>query len=127
MYQKQRGFKSLKFKNRKGTIFHDADWIAGVDYDENIPQDAEDDEAYEDDENEDPEDEEKIDDKYDRIGKDELEDLIEDKREQANPNQHHEDEDPGKDETKAEEESEDNQTAVVSNQETEYGIARKQS
>jgi hypothetical protein len=29
------GFKSLKFKNQKGTIFHDADWIAGVDYDEN--------------------------------------------------------------------------------------------
>jgi hypothetical protein len=36
------GFKTLKFKNRKGTIFHDADWIAGVDYDDNIPQDAED-------------------------------------------------------------------------------------
>jgi hypothetical protein len=32
------GFKSLKFKNRKGAIFHDADWIAGVDYDENIQQ-----------------------------------------------------------------------------------------
>jgi hypothetical protein len=34
------GFKSLKFKNRKVAIFHDADWIAGVDYDENIQQDA---------------------------------------------------------------------------------------
>jgi hypothetical protein len=32
------GFKSLKFKNCKGTIFHDADWIAGVDNDENIQQ-----------------------------------------------------------------------------------------
>jgi hypothetical protein len=30
------GFKSLKFKNRKGAIFHNADWIAGVEYDENI-------------------------------------------------------------------------------------------
>jgi hypothetical protein len=29
------GFTSLKFKNRKGAIFHNADWIAGVDYDEN--------------------------------------------------------------------------------------------
>jgi hypothetical protein len=28
---KDQGFKSLKFKNRKGAIFHDADWIAGVD------------------------------------------------------------------------------------------------
>jgi hypothetical protein len=27
------GFKSLKFKNRNGVIYHDADWIAGVDYD----------------------------------------------------------------------------------------------
>jgi hypothetical protein len=32
------GFKSLKFKNQKGAIFHDADWIAGVDYDESIQQ-----------------------------------------------------------------------------------------
>jgi hypothetical protein len=32
------GFKSLKFQNRKGAIFHNADWIAGVDYDENIEQ-----------------------------------------------------------------------------------------
>jgi hypothetical protein len=55
------GFKSLQFKNQKGAIFHDADWIAGVDYDENIPQDAEDDEAYDDDENEDPEDDKNID------------------------------------------------------------------
>ena len=29
------GFKSLKFKNRHGVIFHDTDWIAGVDYDRN--------------------------------------------------------------------------------------------
>jgi phosphopantothenoylcysteine synthetase/decarboxylase len=29
----QQGFKSLKFKNRKGVIYHDANWIAGVDYD----------------------------------------------------------------------------------------------
>jgi hypothetical protein len=30
----QQGFKSLKFKNRNGVIYHDADWIAGVDYDD---------------------------------------------------------------------------------------------
>jgi hypothetical protein len=30
----QQGFKSLKFKNRNGVIYHNADWIAGVDYDD---------------------------------------------------------------------------------------------
>ena len=29
------GFKSLKIKNRCGVIFHDTDWIAGMDYDRN--------------------------------------------------------------------------------------------
>ena len=29
------GFKSLKIKNRRGVIFHDTDWIAGMDYDRN--------------------------------------------------------------------------------------------
>jgi hypothetical protein len=82
------GFKSLKFKNHKGAIFHDADWIAGVDYDENIQQDTDDDEAYEDDENGDQEQDEEIDDKYNRIDEEELEDLIKDQREQANPNQY---------------------------------------
>ena len=28
------GFKNLKFKNRHGVIFHDADWLAGVDYED---------------------------------------------------------------------------------------------
>jgi hypothetical protein len=54
------GFKTLKFKNCKGTIYHDADWIAGVDYAKNIQQDSQDDEAYDDDENEDPEEDENI-------------------------------------------------------------------
>jgi hypothetical protein len=117
---KDQGFKTLKFKNRKGAIFHNADWIAGVDYDDNIPQDAEDNKAYDDNENEDPDDDENIDDEYDRIDEDELEDLIEDKREQTNPNQHHEDEEQGADEAKGEEEEpEDNGTAVISEQETE--------
>jgi hypothetical protein len=30
----QQGFKSLKFENRNGVIYHDADWITGVDYDD---------------------------------------------------------------------------------------------
>jgi hypothetical protein len=117
---KDQGFKTLKFKNQKGPIFHDADWITGVDYDDNTPQDAEDNEAYDDDENEDPEDDENIDDEYDRIDEDELEDLIEDEREQTNPNQHLEDEEQGEQETEGEEEEpEDNGTAIISEQETE--------
>jgi hypothetical protein len=57
------GFKSLKFKNRKGAIFHNADWIAGVDYDENTQQEDDDDKEYDDKENEDP-DEDIKDDQY---------------------------------------------------------------
>jgi hypothetical protein len=35
------GFKSLKFKNRHGIIMQDADWTAGVDYDDfNLPGDT---------------------------------------------------------------------------------------
>jgi hypothetical protein len=75
-----------------------------VDYDDNIPQDAEDDKAYDDDENEDPEDDENINNEYDRIGADELEDLIEDEREQTNPNQHLKDEEQGADKAEGEEE-----------------------
>ena len=30
----KQGFKNLKFKNRHGVIFHDADWLAGVDYED---------------------------------------------------------------------------------------------
>jgi hypothetical protein len=114
------GFKSLKFKNRKGTIFHNADWIAGVDYDENIQQDADDDEASEDDENRDQEQEKEIDEEYNRIDEEEIEDLIQDQWEQANPNQHCEDEEQGKDEAKEEEEqSDDNANAVILEQGTD--------
>jgi hypothetical protein len=117
---KDQGFKTLKFKNRKGAIFHNADWIAGVDYDDNIPQDTEDKEAYDDNENEDPEDDENIDSEYDQINEDELKDLIEDEREQTNPNQHLEDEEQGAAKAEGEEEEpEDDRTAVISKQETE--------
>jgi hypothetical protein len=80
------GFKSLKFKNCKGAIFHDADWIARVDYDENIQQEDDYDEDYDENDNNDP-DEDIDDDQYDRIDKDELEDQSKDAKED-NPNQH---------------------------------------
>jgi hypothetical protein len=39
----KQGFKSLKFKNRHGVIFHDTDWIAGVDYNDHDDENEEDD------------------------------------------------------------------------------------
>jgi hypothetical protein len=39
------GFKSMKFKNRKGVIFFDTDWIAGVDYEEDDIEDNDDEDA----------------------------------------------------------------------------------
>jgi hypothetical protein len=51
----QQGSKSLKFKNRNGVIYHDADWIAGVDYDD--PDDIENEENNEDEEYDNEEDE----------------------------------------------------------------------
>ena len=50
----KQGFKNLKFKNRQGVIFHDADWLAGVDYEDEdedeCEEDADKDEEYEDNE-----------------------------------------------------------------------------
>jgi hypothetical protein len=106
------GFKSLKFKNQTGIIFHNADWIAGVDYDENTQQEDDYDKDYDKEDNEDP-DEEIQDDQYNRINEDELEDLNKDTREEDNPNQHHK-QDKIKHDDQNEEESKDKGTAVIS-------------
>jgi hypothetical protein len=111
------GFKSLKFKNCKGAIFHDADWIAGVDYDENIQQQDDYDKDYNEEDNEDP-DEDIEDDKYDRINEDELEDLSEDAREQDNPNQHCK-QDKIENGEQNEQERKDEGTAVISKPESD--------
>ena len=67
----KQGFKSLKFKTRAGVTVHDADWIAGVDYEDynNFNDDTieneNDDDDYEyqtDEEEQDDEDEEEQDD-----------------------------------------------------------------
>ena len=51
----KQGFKNLKFKNRHGVIFLDADWLAGVDYEDEdeCEEDADEDEEYEDNEEQD--------------------------------------------------------------------------
>jgi hypothetical protein len=112
------GFKSLKFKNCKGAIFQDADWIAGVDYDENAQQEDDYDKDYDKEDNEDP-DEDVEDDQYNRIDEDELEDLNEDAREEDNPNQHQE-QDKIEHDDQNEEESKDKGAAVISEPESDY-------
>ena len=78
------GFKNLKFKNRHGVILHDADWLAGVDYEDEdedeCKENADEDEEYEDSEEQDIELEE-----AENIDPGEIDDIIED---EANPNKH---------------------------------------
>jgi hypothetical protein len=110
-------FKSLRFKNRKGAIFHSADWIAGVDYNENIQQEDDYDKDYDKEDNEDP-DEDMEDNQYDQIHEDELEDLNKDAREEDNPNQHQE-QDKIEHDAQDDKESEDEGTAVISELESD--------
>ena len=79
----KQGFKNLKFKNRHGVIFHDADWLAGVDYEDEHEENADKDEEYKNSEEQDIELEE-----TESIDPGEINDIIEDK---ANPNEHQDD------------------------------------
>jgi hypothetical protein len=99
------------------TIFHDADWIAGVDYVESTQQEDDYDKDYDEEDNKDP-DEDIKDDQYDRIDKDELEDLNKDARDEDNPNQHHK-QDKIENEEQNEQESEDEGTAIISEPESD--------
>jgi hypothetical protein len=83
----QQGFKSLKFKNRNGVIYHDADWIVGVDYDDPDDYDIDDIEnEIEDYDNEEDEDEdqleqyEEVDEQLEPINPEEIEEIIRDAR-----------------------------------------------
>ena len=108
------GFKELKFKNRHGTQFHDADWIEGVDYDESDHEheNEEEDQAYEyvEDEEEELYEEEEID-------QEEIDDLIADEREQVNPNLQQPEEEQDN-EVEGVPEAQDD-TMVISDQDTE--------
>jgi hypothetical protein len=67
--------KSLKLQNRRKDIFYPADWIAGVDYDEDINENDDDYEPEPEDNNED--DNEIADDEaYDRVDQAELDELL---------------------------------------------------
>jgi hypothetical protein len=106
----RQGFKTLKFKNRNGIVFHDADWIAGVDYDENDDEEYNQDETYEDTEQD--EDEELEGD----IDQEEIEELLRDKRQRANPTEHQHKE---QEEDRQDELDDTEENNVVSEQDTE--------
>jgi hypothetical protein len=113
-------FQITKIENCKGAIFHDADWIAGVDYDENIQQEDDYDEDHDENDNNDP-DEDFDNNQYDQIDEDELEDLSKDAK-KDNPNQHREqDKIENKEENKEQnkQESEDEGTAIISKPESD--------
>ena len=83
----QQGFKNLKFKNRHGVIFHDADWIAGVGCEENEDeQDEENDEECEQEEDKDDE-EFKAD---EEIDPNEVDNVVKESKDEHNPNEHQE-------------------------------------
>jgi hypothetical protein len=82
------GFKSLKFKNRHGVIFHDADWIAGVDCDDNADDKEEDDDEDCHHVNDDDCAEEELE-EQEEIDPDEVDGIM---REDTNPNTHEEEE-----------------------------------
>jgi hypothetical protein len=89
----QQGFKSLKFKNRNGVIYHDADWIVGVGYDDPDDYDIDDiengDEDYNNEEDEDEdqlEQYEELEERLEHIDPEEIEEIIRDARGETNPN-----------------------------------------
>jgi Ran GTPase-activating protein (RanGAP) involved in mRNA processing and transport len=91
----QQGLKSLRFKNRNGVIYHDADWIAGVDYGDPDDYDRDDieneDEEYDNEEEENEnqlEQYEELEDQLEHIDPEEIEDIIRDARGETNPNMH---------------------------------------
>jgi hypothetical protein len=91
----QQDFKSLKFKNRNGVIYHDADWIVGVDYDDPDDYDIDDikneDEDYDNKEDEDEDQLEQykeLEEQLEHIDPEEIKEIIRDARGETNPNMH---------------------------------------
>jgi hypothetical protein len=90
----QQGFKDHKFKKRNRVIYHDANWIAGVDY--NDPNDYGQDKIEEEDEEYDNNEEDKtkdqlgqyepVEDQLEHVDPDEIKDIIRDARGNTNPN-----------------------------------------
>ena len=81
----EQGIKSLKLQNCRKTIYYPADWIAGVNYDDDNENE---DENYDpnDEENENYEDDFDDDGAYDRIDQDELDELLAEPKEEKESN-----------------------------------------
>ena len=94
----KQGIKSLKLQNHTKTIFYSANWIAGVDYENNNNDNQ--DINEEDDENDDDEDDLNNENEYDEIDQEELDKLFAEpdieQDEQANPVNNTEDNDHNK-------------------------------
>ena len=80
----KQGFKSLKFKNRHIIPTHPANWIAGVDHDEDKNDDNY---EYNDEDQDDNNPVDDFDEKayYDRVDQDEIDDILADDDKEANP------------------------------------------
>jgi hypothetical protein len=78
----EQGIKTLKLQNRRKTIFYPADWIAGVDYEDedNNNEDKDTNNEDDDDNNDDNNDDDEA--NFDRVDQDELDELLE---EDSNP------------------------------------------
>ena len=111
----RQGFKSLKFYNRNGVIYHDADWIEGVDYDEIETDDEDNDDQYYYDNEEDDEIEDQLE-GHEQIDPDEIDDIIQDERQNVNPNEHETDNNANKQENQPEQQQAAD-TAVISDAE----------
>ena len=122
----RQGMKGLKIRTRHETRIHPADWIAGVDYEDN---DEDDEDEYEDDGNEDYRYDDELDEEehYDRVDEDEIDELRAEAsgrgdRDDANPN--------GEDEQQEPEEPEDtteNETAASSTEDEESSVPVRRS
>jgi hypothetical protein len=110
------GFKSLKFKTRRGIVFFDTDWIAGVDYEE--------DDDNEEDESDPPYQYEAKDDESmecDNIDPEEVNDLNQDVRENHNPNLQRQND--NKNEDQPEHPEQEHGTMIVSDAEDKMSTA----
>jgi hypothetical protein len=121
----KQGFKGLKFKNRHGVIFHNADWIAGVDYDDNDDENEEDDDEEYHHEAEDNKNKEELEEE-EQIDPDEVDNITTDAREDANPTIHEEEEQPEQPEQMEALNNQDN-TIVISEGDKEESQATESS
>jgi hypothetical protein len=123
------GVKSLKLQNRRKTIFYPTDWIAGVEYDdENVNNDNNDNDEDDNDDNDDEDNENENDnddnedaevedeEAYDRIDQQDIDELVAEPKDNANPTGMNEHEDEAEDEEEIDEEDDDEPPELIRRQ-----------